>query len=142
VRRSVTNEEDDAQRLLVRAPLDLVDGVIERLVDALRRITAATSTEALDLAVDRVEVVGEVSDLGDVLIAAVLVGNQADLEVRGRFAIVALAPSMRPPMLPVVSRQNTTSTFGLVLATGAADEVSGRARQRPTRAASNQSDRK
>src|SRR4051812_14552972 len=25
----------------------------------------------------------------------------------------ALAPSMRPPMLPVVSRQNTTSTFGL-----------------------------
>src|SRR5437868_4315794 len=26
--------------------------------------------------------------------------------------IFALAPSMRPPMLPVVSRQKTTSTFG------------------------------
>src|SRR4051794_17527872 len=44
--------------------------------------------------------------------------------------ILALAPSIRPPMLPVVSRQNTTSTFGFAfLAAGA--ETAGRHRPAP-----------
>src|SRR5262245_51900557 len=45
--------------------------------------------------------------------------------------IFCLAPSIRPPMLPVVSRQKTTSTFGFLSAATAAG-----AADRPAQAAS------
>ena len=81
VRRRVADEEDDLQRLLVVGPLDLVDGVVERLVDVLGGVAAAVGLEGLEVAVDLVEVVAEVEDLGDVLVALVAVGDEADLEV-------------------------------------------------------------
>jgi len=69
----------------------------------------------------RVEVPREIVDLGDVGVALVAIGHQANLRSGVGLPeaiwlemdqIFCLAPSMSPPMLPVVSRQKTTSTFG------------------------------
>ncbi len=84
--------------LVVGAPLDLVDGVVQRLVDALRNVAAAGRLERLQMAVNGVEVVGQVEHLGDVLVAAIAERDESDLQVRRRFAagdLIADRPDLR-----------------------------------------------
>src|SRR5262245_54719233 len=50
--------------------------------------------------------------------------------------ILALAPSMSPPMLPVVSRQNTTSTLGFLATLGIGTATTAPTRSKAGRQAS------
>src|SRR6185437_6208851 len=79
MRRRVANQEDDAQGLRVGTPLDLVDRIVERLIDALGRIAAALSLELAQFAVNGVEIVRQVDYLRDVGIRLISISNQADL---------------------------------------------------------------
>ncbi len=75
VRRGVADQEDEPQNVLSFAPGDLVNGLMQGLVDGLRPVTAAVRREARELGVDCVHVVGQVEDRGDVVIAAIAIGE-------------------------------------------------------------------
>src|SRR5262249_2305753 len=97
VRRRVAHQEDHLERLGGGAPLDLRDRLVQRLLAALGEVAAALGLEAHEVAVDRVQVVGQVEDLGDVGVAAVAEGDQADLDARRRRAagdLVADGPDL------------------------------------------------
>src|SRR5262249_42304845 len=86
VRRGIADQEDDLQGLLRLAPGNLGDRFVKGLVDALGKIAAPLGLETHELRVNGVQVIGQIDDLGDVGVATVPVGDQADLDARGRAA--------------------------------------------------------
>jgi len=90
-------------------------------VDVLGMSPPPCAWNVFNFACNRVEVPREIVDLGDVGVALVAIGHQANLQVRRRLAgsdLVGDGPDFllgafdESAMLPVVSRQKTTSTFG------------------------------
>jgi hypothetical protein len=98
-----------------------MDGVVHGRGHVLGPVAAAFRAELGEMAEHLVHVAGEVVGARHVGVADVAVGHERDAQVgRGRPSPMRramdqmrrLAPSMRPPMLPVVSSTKATSTRG------------------------------
>jgi hypothetical protein len=125
VRRRVADQEHDPPRIAARIPAQLVDGDIERLVDALRPVAAASRLQLEQIGVEILDVGGQVERPGDVVVADVAIGDEAHANLSIGIAVedrggdrpyLRLAPSIRPPIEPVVSSTNATSTAGFAAA--------------------------
>ena len=113
----------------------LLDGDIERLVDALRPVAAAARLQLQQIGIKVLDVGGEIELLGDVVVADVAIGDQAHADFgvgigiddrgRDRPDLALGAPSIRPPIEPVVSSTKATSTVGFAMA---GDRPAGRGR--------------
>ena len=70
-------------RLTSPPPLhcSLVDGDIERLVDAFRPVAAAAGLQLQQAGVEILDVGGEIDLLGDVVVADVAIGDEAHADV-------------------------------------------------------------
>ncbi|MPM66963.1 hypothetical protein SDC9_113877 [bioreactor metagenome] len=80
VGRKVADQKDGFHGVRLVRPLELGHRLIQRLIDRLGTVAAAVGPEGLQHTVNRVEVVGEGSALGDILIAPVTVGDQSDFD--------------------------------------------------------------
>ena len=62
-------------------PLQLVDGDVERLVDALRPVAAAARLQFQQIGVEVLDVGGQLEFPGDVFVADVAIGDEAHADV-------------------------------------------------------------
>ncbi len=61
-----------------------MDGIVKRLVNALRCIATAVGLEIHQRCINRVQVIRQIDPFGHVLIAAIAIGNQPDANFRCR----------------------------------------------------------
>ena len=69
------------RRVSLLRPLQLVDGNVERLVDALRPVAAAARLEFQKIGIEILDVGGEFDLPGDVVIADVAIGDEAHADI-------------------------------------------------------------
>ena len=84
VRRGITNEEHDLQNLATLAPGHFLDGFMQSLVYGLGSVATTLRLKLHELAVDLVDVIGQVVSLRDVFIAAITIAYQAKFDIWGR----------------------------------------------------------
>src|SRR5262245_13129673 len=81
VRRRVSDEKDDFQDLLVTAPRHLVNGFRQCLVHTFRGVAATTSLEFAQMSINGINVVGETEGFHDVIIPAISITNEPELQL-------------------------------------------------------------
>ena len=81
VRRCIADQEYDLIDIVVLAPRDLVDRIVERLVDAFGPVAAALGAKIHQAGVHLIEIFGQIEDAGDVGVAAIAKRDQSHLDV-------------------------------------------------------------
>ena len=112
VRRGVADQVDDLHHLLRLAPRHLAHRLVQRARDVFGRVAAAVGVEAAQPPVDAVQIVIEIEHLGDVGVADVAVGDQADPQVGRRLPLRDEAGEA--PDLPLGALDQTRHRAGRV----------------------------
>ena len=81
MRRRVADQEHDPPGVAAGGPFQLVDGHIERLVDALRPVAAAAGLQFQKVGVEILDVGGEFDLFGDIVVTDVAIGDEAHADV-------------------------------------------------------------
>ena len=81
VRRRVADQEHDPPGVAAGTPLQPVDRDIERFVDAFRPVAAAARLQFQQIGVEVLDVGGEIELFGDVIVADVAIGDEADADL-------------------------------------------------------------